>query len=244
MLAWLGAAPSAIEKYKQLYSDEEYDFMEYYPALQDFLWPRHGLSSASNTLCNLEAILEKRKYSGVVIHAFSIGCYYYSLMLYHMRTSKKKYVRIQSLICAQVLDSPVIGTTSEMASGVAKMMTRRPVAKAIVKSLCMLYMVLTKSHTVHYYDILYAEIKFRSLAVPSLLLTSYGDPMIVVEVIYNTVHFMKHNYLEIVCLTHKNSLHWYSYGQGRPVNWSLALPKIHSNLTKIDCHLVKKLHWE
>lgn len=181
ILTWLGATPSAVGKYKQLYSDEEYDFVEYYPIVKDFLWPRYGLSSASNTLGDLEAILAKGEHSSVVIHAFSIGCYYYALMLYQMRTCKQKFFRVQSMICAQVMDSPVIGSTSEMTHGVAKMITRRPALKAAVKCLCQLYLALTKSQTVHYYDIVFAEIKFKSLPVPSLILTSYGDPMIVIE---------------------------------------------------------------
>lgn len=182
MLAWLGATPSALEKYKHLYSEDEYDIVQFYPKLKDFLWPKYGLLSALKTLDDIEAILVKEDYKGVIIHAFSIGCYYYALMLYQMRLSEQKYHRVRCMICTQVMDSPVIGTTSEMAHGVAKMMTARPAVKAIVKSLCELYMAMTKSHTIHYYNIVFAEVKFRSLTVPSLILTSYGDPMLAIEV--------------------------------------------------------------
>lgn len=182
MLSWLGATPSALSNYERLYPTNEYDIFTFYPTLKDFLWPESGLSSALATLQEIETTIEKGHHSSIVIHAFSIGCYYYSLMLYQARTHACKFERFRTMISAQVMDSPVVGSTSEMAFGVAKMTSRRPAFIMALKNLCLVYFSLTRSHTVHYYDIMIEEFTTKSPTVPSLCLASTGDPMLVLQV--------------------------------------------------------------
>ena len=99
-----------------------------------------------------------------------------------MRQTPRNFGSVWNLISAQIFDSPVVGSTSEMATGVATMITENPITSSVFKCTCLLYFAMTSNQTVSYYDTMIDEVKFHAPLVPTLLLTSTGDPMSVIKV--------------------------------------------------------------
>lgn len=185
LLPWLGATKAAVEKYENLYAGYGFDTIVHHASLKDFLWPKSGLQSSLIFLRELEQKLASNNNNPtqkVIVHSFSIGCYFYSLMLLQLECHPDLQKTILSNISAQVMDSPVVGTLYQMAIGVGKMLSQNSsYLAAIYKHLCLAYFALTKRHTVKYYNKTIEAIKFRQPKVPSLMMSSKNDPMLIPE---------------------------------------------------------------
>lgn len=180
MLPWLGATPKAVSKYVVLYKDMGCDVMVNHSNISDFLWPRKGLKHSHKFLTNVVKQLAIQN-QPVIIHSMSIGCYFYSLMLLHFENEPEKFGVISRSIKAQILDSPVVGTLSQMAIGVSKMTTSTAVTNYLSYIMIIAYFAISKPYTVKYYDQCIEVIKDRPPIVPSLMITSKLDPMALEE---------------------------------------------------------------
>nr|XP_039252597.1 uncharacterized protein LOC120329870 [Styela clava] len=185
IMPWLGATNAGINKYKNLYSKFGFETLIHYASLKDFLWPKSGLQSSMMFLRKLENILtlgNEKTNRNIIVHSFSIGCYFYSLMLMQMESHPVLQNKILHNISVQIMDSPVVGTLNQMAIGVGNMMSQNSASLAsIYKHICMCYFALTKQHTVKYYNEAIEIIKFRAPKVPSLMMSSKKDPMLIPE---------------------------------------------------------------
>lgn len=186
ILPWLGATKKGVSKYASLYENNGIDVMVHHAKISDFLWPRKGLNSSLLLLENLKYEVKKadeEKGRPIIIHSFSLGCYFYALMMMQMLKHSESYDILWKGIVGQVIDSPVVGSLNEMAYGVSKMtFPNSALLSSTVKNICMLFFALTQKHTVKYYD---ESIRVFHKAAPAstyLILSCRNDPMLIPKV--------------------------------------------------------------
>lgn len=174
LLPWLGASKGGLNKYRQFYAKFGYDVVVKKAEMKDFLWPKTGQISSYNFMEKISNNFSQRK---ILIHSFSIGCYFFSLMTLHINNDAT-FQKIQDNVIGQIIDSPVIGSLNEMAFGVSKMTTNNKLVQAFLRQSCMAYFAATKPFTVKLYNECIDEITSRPLKVPSLFLSDLTDPML------------------------------------------------------------------
>ena len=176
MLPWFGATNKAIAKYSSLYENVGCDVLIRKAKLVDFLLPNRGLKVSRKFLFELQnqVIGDNRP---LVIHSFSIGCYFYALMLYNIRNNPDQFEKVAKSIQIQIIDSPVIGTLNEMAIGISSVSSSNSLVQKLIKTIILSYFFITKPMTVKLYDLIIHTIKYDPVKVPSLLMTSNNDPM-------------------------------------------------------------------
>lgn len=170
---WLYAKPAAVEKYCNLYHDQGLDVLTIKGRLTHFLWPPAGYKLAESILKFV--FLDGRH--ELLVHAFSIGAYIYSLCLMLSRREPKAYGEFRDRVKGQVFDSIVIGSYDHMSTGIAMALPGTNTMKTPILKMMDVYYNKTKETTRDEYDKLVDLFKMDPILVPTQLFYSYGDPM-------------------------------------------------------------------
>nr|XP_046235640.1 uncharacterized protein LOC124054035 [Scatophagus argus] len=171
--SWLGAQPSAVAKYRNLYLDRGMDVLVVQSNVMHFLWPRWGLNYGLEVL----KVLEEPQFSGrsVLVHASSIGGYTFSQILTHIAQGQTRYAGLSRRVIGHIYDSLVVGTLEHMAIGLGK--TLVPRFEGLVKNGAMLYFWLFKTHTADFYDSSIQIFHSSPITAPALFFSSENDPL-------------------------------------------------------------------
>ncbi|XP_019898271.2 uncharacterized protein si:dkey-5i3.5 isoform X2 [Esox lucius] len=185
LFPWLGARPSAVAKYQNIYLDRGLDVLTVNSDVWHFLWPRWGLEYAAEVL----DILDDHRFKGrpLLVHAFSIGGYTFSQMLTQVVRAPDKYPGLAQRVVGHVYDSMVVGTLEHMATGLGK--TMFPRVEPLVRHTAMFYFWLFKSKTVDYYDRAIKVIYDNPITAPALFFFCENDALcdpVAVEAIIDT----------------------------------------------------------
>lgn len=206
LFPWLGAPNDAISKYVEIYEAASCDVIIKTVSLFDFLWPAHGIKSCKNFIEENSATLLSPG-QPVIIHSMSVGCYFYSILLFVLNANKTVYSNLAKNIKGQVLDSPVVGSLNEMALGVTTTSIKSKLGQTLFRNLTLLYFGLSKPCTVNIYNKLIDIIKYQTPCVPSLIMTSIGDPLSSLEAFNNLTACWKSNNIPYVSKIWKDSYH-------------------------------------
>ena len=206
MFPWYDAPDQIVNNYSELYKSIGCDVIVTKSTLDLFLRPKYGLEVTKRFLGVVQNIMNGKK-RPLVIHSASIGCYFYSMMLYNLRAHPKLFGDIINNVRAQVFDSPVIGTLNEMAIGVSLMTSSNVIIQSLIKNTAKSYFFLTKPFTVRMYNELIDTIKYNPLIVPSLLMTSEQDPMATLSAFNEYVDTWKGLGIELTHRVWTNSEH-------------------------------------
>lgn len=174
MFDWLFAKPGALAKYCNLYHGKGMDVIVINGKLRHFLWPPTGFKLVDDVL---DYIMKER--SGrekLLVHAFSIGAYIYTLMMIHA-SSVEKYRQFKTNVVGQVFDSIVIGNYDNMSTGIASTFTRNKAVKSSTLCIMNAYYNMTRKHTRDKYDEFVHYFIHNPIQVPTLVLYALNDPM-------------------------------------------------------------------
>ena len=208
MFPWLGSTQSAISKYNEVYEAilPNVVFIVKEVGVMDFLWPSSGLKTCKNFLLEIEnKILTVDR--PVIIHSMSIGCYFYSLMLLVLKSHPHQFHKIRRNLTAQVVDSPVIGTLHEMATGVSTSISSNRIVQRICKLLTLSYFSVTKFATTKIYDKVIDNLKYDPPYIPSLIFSSVNDPLAVPLAFNDFVDGWKRLPFDVVSKVFSDSAH-------------------------------------
>ena len=111
-----------------------------------------------------------------MVHAFSIGAYFYTLLMMEMAKNRDEWGDVERKIVAQVFDSLVAGGVDRMVSGIAGA-SQNNIAEFCIKATINSYFYATKKYTVDFYDKTVHHFTHEALQVPSLFLYCNSDPM-------------------------------------------------------------------
>ncbi|OWF41380.1 uncharacterized protein LOC110462574 [Mizuhopecten yessoensis] len=170
---WLYAKPAAVEKYCKLYHDQGLDVLTINGRLAHFLWPPEGYKLAESIL---SYTLEEHK-NDVIVHAFSVGAYLFTLCLMLSRREPEKYGAFRDKVKGQVFDSIVLGSYDHMSTGIAVALPGTNLMKKPILQMMDVYYNMTKETTRDEYDKLVDLFKVDPIMAPTLLFYSYNDPM-------------------------------------------------------------------
>ena len=169
---WLTATPSSVQKYANLYHQRGMDVLVVRGAFKHFLWPPYGFKLGFELEKCLKEIPSYQKF---IIHCFSIGAYNYTLTQMNMRSGVPCFP--SENVIAQIFDSIVIGSTDNMAEGLAISMTNNRFLQRSIKKLALSYIQLTRRNTQDIYDKSIQFCKDNFLPVPSLFFYCENDVM-------------------------------------------------------------------
>jgi hypothetical protein len=175
IFGFYGAPKSAVTKYCDLYHSYGYDVIFIHSYLKHFVWPNNSLGLAKDLLDFV--VTNCPKYESIVIHAFSMGAYNFTLCMSEMYRAPKQYSCIQKRIHAVVYDSLTIGTLKNMAEGVGRGLSQNNVIQRIIPLSMSLYFKLTNKYTVQVYEHYIELFKQKPLQVPTLVFYCKNDPM-------------------------------------------------------------------
>ncbi|XP_060585782.1 transmembrane protein 53-A-like [Ruditapes philippinarum] len=175
IFGFYGAPNSAVMKYCDLYHSYGYDVIFIHSYLKHFVWPNNSLGLAKDLLDFV--VTNCPKYESIVIHAFSMGAYNFTLCMSEMYRAPKQYSCIQKRIHAVVYDSLTIGTLKNMAEGVGRGLSRNNVIQRIIPLSMSLYFKVTNKYTVQVYEHYIELFKRKPLQVPTLVFYCKNDPM-------------------------------------------------------------------
>ena len=205
---WLGANKPAISKFVLLYEAllPGCEIVVKESSAFDFLCPSRGLKNCTAFLKEIENKVVV-KHSSIIIHSMSIGCYFYSLVLFLLKRNPNSFHNIRKSIAVQVVDSPVVGTLSEMAVGVSSITSKNSFVQNLFKLLTLQYFAMTKHFTVKLYDKFVDQFVNQPAFVPSLILLSDGDPLATEEGLQKLVDSWKGKGFELITKKWSDSYH-------------------------------------
>lgn len=206
LLPWMGASNKAIARYNNIYHDLGCRTVTHRVQLSHFLWPKNGLAHSRKLLMELKSEVEQSDCQ-LIIHSMSIGSYFYCLMLMSLEKEPEMFKSVFSNLSCQVIDSPVVGTLREMATGIAITTTNYKSMQVVLQQLILAYFCVTKSHSVHYYEKAIEVIKHRSPVIPTVLMTSEHDPMALPHSFQEFVHAFEKQGLHVISRTWERSEH-------------------------------------
>ncbi|CAL8242492.1 unnamed protein product [Merluccius merluccius] len=174
LLPWLGARREAQAKYRDLYLRRGMDVLAVESSVWHFLWPRWGLDYGLQVL---RLLLEEPWLAGrpVLVHAFSIGGYTFSMMLCHVAQGPERYARLTQRVTGHIYDSMVAGSLEHMATGLGKALFPR--LEAVVKNAAMLFFWLCRRHTADLYDSSLHVFRHNPVRAPALFFFCDNDAM-------------------------------------------------------------------
>ncbi|KAL4236274.1 hypothetical protein ACF0H5_004661 [Mactra antiquata] len=175
MFGFYGATNRAIQNYSDLYQSLGFDVLHVPSYLKHFAWPKNSVSLAGNLLSYLNTTCSS--YDQIVIHAFSMGAYNFTVCMGEMYTKPELYGHIQKNIKAVVYDSLTIGELSNMAIGVGQGVSRNVLVQKVVPLSMSMYFFLTSPWTVKFYDEYIDLFKQKPLEVPTLMFACKNDLM-------------------------------------------------------------------
>lgn len=146
-----------------------------YPVTINFAQPTTSRELANNVLSFLKSI--SVSYNRIVIHAFSMGAYKFTVCMKEMYSKPELYGKVQENIKAVIYDSIVIGDSQIIASGLARVVAGDDIVRTIIFYAICTYLRLTYSRTLKYYRECAEDFKQKPLKVPTLVFASENDPM-------------------------------------------------------------------
>lgn len=206
IFGFYGASERAITNYCSLYHRYGFDAMYVRSFLKHFAWPKNSIELASDVLSFIGKSCEN--YDNIVVHAFSMGAYNFTVCIDEMYSKPERYADIQRKIKAVVYDSLTIGSLKNMARGVGLGISRNRVIQTIIPLSMSLYFRLTYPYTIKLYDHYVALFKQKPLEVPTLLYCCRNDPMSEYDVIEVMVADWKRRFrFDLVCKSWDKSKH-------------------------------------
>ncbi|XP_060068882.1 uncharacterized protein LOC132548994 [Ylistrum balloti] len=170
---WLYAKPAAVDKYCNLYHAKGLDVLTVKGRLAHFLWPPTGYELAKKVL----KFIFRDNRDEVLVHAFSVGAYIYTLCLMISRREPEQYGAFRDKVKGQVFDSVVVGSYDHMSTGIAVALPGTNALKKPILQIMDVYYNKTKETTRDEYDKLVDLFKADPITVPTQLFYSYSDPM-------------------------------------------------------------------
>lgn len=185
IFAFYRASEKAIDNYCRIYHEYGFDALIVPSYLKHFAWPDISLDLAKDLL---KFVKEKcSHYENIVVHAFSMGAYNFTVCMGEMYKSPKLYSCVENKIKAVIYDSLTIGTLENMARGVGIGVSKNNMVRMLVPLSMSLYFRLTSKYTVKVYDHYVDLFKQKPLQVPTLLFYCKNDPMSEYDVISELV---------------------------------------------------------
>ena len=175
IFGFYGAPKNAVMKYCNLYHSYGFDAIFVHSYLKHFAWPKNSIGLATELLDYV--VMKCWKYENIVIHAFSMGAYNFTLCMSEMYKCPERYSSVERRIIAVVYDSLTIGTLKHMAEGVGRGLSQNSVIQKIVPMSMSMYFKLTNKYTVQVYEYYINLFKQRPLKVPTLVFYCENDPM-------------------------------------------------------------------
>ena len=171
---WLYAKPSALTKYCNLYHEQGMDVLLIKGRLRHFLWPPYGFKLADSVLeYTTEELVDSKR---LIIHAFSIGAYNYTLTMIRA-SNEARFNQFRRKVIGQVFDSAVIGTYDNMSTGIAASFTKNKIIQHATLLTMNTYYNLTRKHTRDKYDEFMHCLIHNPIVVPTLIFYALNDPM-------------------------------------------------------------------
>ena len=173
---WLGATENAVAKYCELYHSRGWDVLIVNATIKHFLWPNNAKQVVQNVLdyVTSKAVLQER--TDFLVHSMSIGAFIYTVLLIELQENADKYRHFRNKIRGQIFDSIVVGGLQKIRTGIADSVTKNPLGNASIRGLAAMYLGLTKTHTVDYYDYSVKFFHDKPVIVPTLIYYSIDDP--------------------------------------------------------------------
>ncbi|XP_068169188.1 transmembrane protein 53 [Antennarius striatus] len=173
LLPWLGSRPQAVQKYCDIYFRAGCDVLVVESEVKNFLWPQWGLNEG---LKLLEVLHSERFISRpLLVHAFSIGGFTYSQLLFQMSRDKQKYQALTQRIKGQIFDSLVVGSLEMMAIGLGK--TVYPRLETLLKNAALAYFSIFRHQTADHFDLCIDTFRNSPVRAPALFFFCENDPM-------------------------------------------------------------------
>ncbi|XP_033634587.1 uncharacterized protein LOC117295907 isoform X1 [Asterias rubens] len=150
LMPWATATERALDRFRTLYARQGFNVITAYathPKL--YMWPQTAVPVAAE-ISNY--LITKTDASPIVVHAFSIGAYIYSVLLARVMEHSREFRKLQPRIHGQVFDSIVIGTLKEQRYGLSQILAKSWLLRQVIFSATSLYFYLTRSYTVAHYD--------------------------------------------------------------------------------------------
>ncbi|KAM9846193.1 uncharacterized protein ACBR49_011156 [Aulostomus maculatus] len=202
-LSWLGAHPSVVSKYTDMYLERGVDVLLVQSNVMHFLWPRWGLEYGSEVL----QVLEEPQFScrPLLVYASSIGGYTFTQILTHISQEQEQHAGLAQRVRGHIYDSLVAGTLEHMAIGLAK--TLLPHLEALVKNLAMFYFWLFKSSTADYYNHSIHVFNNSPITAPALFFFCENDALCDPAAIENTIECWRERGVAVQSRKWKESIH-------------------------------------
>lgn len=185
---WLYAKPAAVERYCDLYHARGLDVLTVNGRLVHFLWPPEGYKLAKEILAYLDTTEED-----LIVHAFSVGAYIYTLCLMLAQREPEKFGHFRDRVKGQIFDSVVIGSYDHMSTGMTVALPGNNVMKKPILKVMDTYYNMTKQSTRDEFDRLVDLFKSQPIMVPTLLFYSYNDPMCYVPAMEEMIENWRRN---------------------------------------------------
>ncbi|XP_052793002.1 uncharacterized protein LOC128226928 [Mya arenaria] len=175
LFGFYGAPLKVIKNYSNMYHSYGYDVLYVKSSLKHFSWPKNSKVLVKSLLQYIKSNCQS--YGDIVVHAFSMGAYNFTVLMGEMYDQPTAYGDIQSRIRAVVYDSLTVGTLKDMAVGVGMGASENFIVRKTIPALMNLYFWLTHSHTVTFYDYYISLFKQKPLNVPTLVFSCKNDPI-------------------------------------------------------------------
>ncbi|XP_064609716.1 transmembrane protein 53-like [Liolophura sinensis] len=174
LFAWLGASETGVRQYVTVYIQRKVDVLVVRSDALDFLQPHRGKEVARKVL---EYLLYTQKgYSRFVVHTFSIGAFIFTLCSLHVQDNTSRYGVFTQRLEGIVMDSCVVGSLENMATGISKISSTNFLLRNITFYIVILYLKLAWS-TSQFYNHALEHIFNAPFDKPSLFFYCRNDPM-------------------------------------------------------------------
>lgn len=206
IFSFYGASEKAINSYCRLYHAYGFDAVVVPSYLKHFAWPAVSQELATDLLKFIKKTCGK--YENIVIHAFSMGAYNFTVCMSEMYSSPEMYSSIENRIRAVVYDSLTLGTLKNMAKGVGMGVSKNSIIRTVIPLSMSLYFRLTSKYTVQVYEYYIQLFKQKPLQVPTLLFYCKNDPMSEYDVVQALVEDWRKRFsFELMTKSWERSIH-------------------------------------
>ncbi|CAH1795947.1 unnamed protein product [Owenia fusiformis] len=179
LFPWLNSKPKAVDRYCGLYHKNGLDVLTIRSDAKHFLWPSKGVEIAQELL---EYLSKEKPTVPLMVHAFSVGAYTYTICFMELVNNAKKYGNVKTRICGQILDSFTYGGQKEqglsnMGNGIAIAATKKSFLQSMIRGGIASYFTITRPFTVKFYADALEQVWEMPIKVPTLVIYSKDDPM-------------------------------------------------------------------
>ena len=173
---WLGASEKAIDRYCHIYHQVDCDVLTVQGTTTQFLWPIKAKELSVEVLEFLQNHSPDDP-QPLIVHGVSVGAFNYTVFFMELAKSPSLFKSVTSRIKAQVFDSPVVGSLSQMVEGIANAATKNRCTNTLVRTVVQAYLDITKSYSVSYYEKCIAAVYSNPVTSPALLMYSLNDQL-------------------------------------------------------------------